>query len=197
MGLGTRQFFSIRLTTWQQHCTIMHQITQPCPRSTPKLQLVSIHPTHNLWSHQILCSRHCPSLQPSFQTQDDTTDRTFSQLPRTRPPLRQLFHCHRPLHQVKMATVYCSESSSFLSVQAASPHKVNITMRYLAPTASGSWPGKATMKKMTSTKLGHIALKGISRSAFVQEFLEVHALANEYSAGVINGPPFKMSWTGR
>ena len=96
-----------------------------------------------------------------------------------------------------MATVYCSESSSFLSIQAASPHKVNITMHYLASTASGSQPGKATMKKMTSTKLRHIALKGISWSAFVWEFLEVHTLANEYSTGVINGLPFKMSWTGR
>ncbi|KAL6303693.1 hypothetical protein BKA93DRAFT_817976 [Sparassis latifolia] len=42
----------------------------------------------------------------------------------------------------------------------------------------------------------HIVLEGIKHTGFIQAFLAVHDLADQFSPGVHSGPNFKLWWTG-
>jgi hypothetical protein len=77
-------------------------------------------------------------------------------------------------------------------------HMVSIAMVFSsaeqAPSASRL--GKTVMKKHRNAKFDYIDIVELDQSAFIREWLRVHDLADQYSPGVHNGPPFKMWWTG-
>jgi hypothetical protein len=62
----------------------------------------------------------------------------------------------------------------------------------------GARSHKAVIKKKSCTKFGFINIieSQITRGAFIAHFLTVHDLADQFSLGVHNGPPFKFWWTG-
>jgi hypothetical protein len=53
---------------------------------------------------------------------------------------------------------------------------------------------KLTMKKSKTTKSNHIVIEKATRSTFIQNFLSVHELSDQYSPGVHSGPSFKLWW---
>lgn len=63
-------------------------------------------------------------------------------------------------------------------------------------TASAPLNRKAAPKKLKLTKMDTIQLRGISRVNFIEAFLKIHALSDNYSPGVHSGPSFKVWWTG-
>ncbi|KAG1860347.1 hypothetical protein F4604DRAFT_1930239 [Suillus subluteus] len=74
-------------------------------------------------------------------------------------------------------------------------HLVSITMAYTAPDKTGRGL-KLVVKKFKTVKSDHIVLEDITRTTFIQMFLTIHELADQYSPGVHSGPGFKLSWTG-
>jgi len=78
-------------------------------------------------------------------------------------------------------------------------HLVYVTMTSLElEKGNGGRSHKAIIKKKSSTKFGFINLieSQITRGAFIAQFLTIHELADQFSPGVHNGPPFKLWWTG-
>ncbi|RDX56589.1 hypothetical protein K466DRAFT_606734 [Polyporus arcularius HHB13444] len=79
----------------------------------------------------------------------------------------------------------------------AEEYLVSVTMHYTehirGPVSRGS---KVVPKMVQLTKMVHIALRGLTRANFVREFLDVHSLADQFAAGPLSGPTFKIWWTG-
>jgi hypothetical protein len=85
---------------------------------------------------------------------------------------------------------------SFLIIFLASHgHMVTIAMLYTLLEKGGRGM-KPVSKKKTLAKFDFIRLTEISRSAFITEFLRVHDLHDQFSAGMLRGPSFKLWWTG-
>ncbi|KAG1842365.1 hypothetical protein DFJ58DRAFT_732046 [Suillus subalutaceus] len=55
---------------------------------------------------------------------------------------------------------------------------------------------KLVVKKFKTVKSDHIVLEDITWTTFIQKFLAIYELADQYSPGVHSGPGFKLSWTG-
>lgn len=74
---------------------------------------------------------------------------------------------------------------------------VNATMYYTdiikGPSQRGS---KIQSKVMHVTKMVHALLAGTTRAEFIRVFLDAHGLADQYAAGPLTGPLFKLWWTG-
>lgn len=86
----------------------------------------------------------------------------------------------------------------FLAPLANAGHLVSVTMAFTAPEASygPSRAPKLIMKKSKTTKSDHIVVEGSNRTSFIQKFLSIHDLSDQYSPGVHSGPGFKLWWTG-
>ncbi|KAJ6601564.1 hypothetical protein B0H10DRAFT_1823908, partial [Mycena sp. CBHHK59/15] len=75
---------------------------------------------------------------------------------------------------------------------------VSVIASYSAPDTSkpASFRSKPVLKAVKQSKLGFIDINNMDRCTFINSILAVHDNANDYSAGVHRGPPFKISWTG-
>jgi hypothetical protein len=71
-------------------------------------------------------------------------------------------------------------------------------MLFSAPEKVPGIRGKIAMKKTKTRtiKTDRIKIDDIARVDFIQAFLRIHELADQYSPGAHTGPEFKIWWTG-
>ncbi|KAF8176897.1 hypothetical protein K438DRAFT_1727053 [Mycena galopus ATCC 62051] len=83
-------------------------------------------------------------------------------------------------------------------VPGTAGYQVSVIASYSAPDTSkpASFRSKPALKAVKQSKLGFIDIDNMDRCTFINSILAVHDYANDYSAGVHRGPPFKISWTG-
>ncbi|KAG1732927.1 uncharacterized protein EDB91DRAFT_1057805 [Suillus paluster] len=77
-----------------------------------------------------------------------------------------------------------------------SGHLVSATMLFSAPKKASGICGKIAMKKTRMIKTDHVRIDTITRVDFIQAFLRIHELSDQYSPGAHTGPKFKIWWTG-
>ncbi|GBE83748.1 predicted protein [Sparassis crispa] len=78
-------------------------------------------------------------------------------------------------------------------------HIISITHVFTLPemkTVSSRGSKAAAPKPTMNIRFEHIVLEGIGRTGFMQAFLAVHDLADQFSPGVHLGPDFKLWWMG-
>ncbi|KAJ7870011.1 hypothetical protein B0H13DRAFT_1896382 [Mycena leptocephala] len=91
-------------------------------------------------------------------------------------------------------TVDATQLITFLAPSETS-YQVNVSVKYSAPDKL-SRGMKVVIKKYQDSKFGMIDIAGMDRCTFVQSTLAIHPFGADYSPGVHQGPPFKISWTG-
>jgi hypothetical protein len=69
-------------------------------------------------------------------------------------------------------------------------------MLFSAPEKAPGVRGKVAMKKTRMIKTDHIRIDAITRVDFIQAFLRIHELSDQYSPSAHTGPEFKIWWTG-
>ncbi|KAI0743072.1 hypothetical protein C8Q80DRAFT_1192458 [Daedaleopsis nitida] len=97
------------------------------------------------------------------------------------------------------------ENMAPAQVQAETPgtspsgpeYLVQVKMNYIEQGRGAPQRGsKIQTRPQTVTKMVNAVLSGTSRTAFVRVILAAHGLEDQYEAGPLSGPPFKLWWTG-
>lgn len=84
-----------------------------------------------------------------------------------------------------------------LDRNALDGYLIQVTMHYVEHTRGPPGRGsKVVTKERPVTKMVNASLRDIARADFVRVFLEAHALSDQYAAGPLSGPQFRLWWTG-
>ncbi|RDX47813.1 hypothetical protein OH76DRAFT_1419438 [Lentinus brumalis] len=79
----------------------------------------------------------------------------------------------------------------------AEKYLLQVSMNYVEHTRGAPAKGSKVVPKACSvTKMVNAPLRDTTRAQFVQVFLDAHCLGDQYAAGPLSGPQFRLWWTG-